>query len=850
MDHQQIQALVEQACEEFKHPATQQRAEQVLLQFRRSHNPIPACQHILERSPSAEARFHAACTLREAAVREWASTPPEARAAVRSYALAYAAHHAGEAGLSVVRATLVGALAVVLKRGWGEMDAESRAAFFREVEAAAAPPDGPGAAARLRVVLEVLEAVVAEFSLATASAIGVAWDYHERCRSELEAQFLRQFFQMALDVARSTATSGAAAAGGDAGACAAAMALMCAVLNWGVRNGGGGGGMAAPGRPRGGGDGGGAAAALRPGQAWGEVLLAPGATDWLLGLLPSLRGAAAAGQLAVRARALVVAYCSLAGDVFPRPAPGDAAAASPAAVAHCGRMLQAALPWVTPAEGALHQALANDEAELLDGCRALSSLAANHKPAAFAAAADALAASGAPHTFAALEELTRAALAAGGAAGADAAEPWVVDATDMLLDAWSSLLSPQCGYAMAAVAPPRGAAERAARAFAALVEAGLADAAAGAHEDATEEEDQGAGAAAQEEWLSRAAVLARAAPAPALGLLADRVDAARAELAAAASSGRDASEALERLCWLARAAAHALADTGAGEMPLPPEALLLALSAGGPAAAAAGAAAERLSCALLEIAGLCLSPEARAAGAVSPRLCEVALWAAARWADTYLFPEDEPLPEALEARFGAAGGGGQAALELLAAAANQCLTGYPGESDLTGVTTGALLPVLVRRRAAAARLLSSEPWRALAGAFARREPVLARDLPQKQQRALARSLCAAAAAFAGDHSAGNGRPPGEGARAAGEYVRQLMEPAARELAALAAHAPAQLAAAAERADVQLQVCCLVETLRGALRATLPSTQPVLWQLLSGLLQPLLTLHWAFRHQAQ
>jgi hypothetical protein len=54
------------------------------------------------------------------------------------------------------------------------------------VEAAAAPPDGPGAAARLRVVLEVLEAVVAEFSLATASAIGVAWDYHERCRGELE----------------------------------------------------------------------------------------------------------------------------------------------------------------------------------------------------------------------------------------------------------------------------------------------------------------------------------------------------------------------------------------------------------------------------------------------------------------------------------------------------------------------------------------------------------------------------------------------------------------------------------------------------------------------------------------
>ncbi len=46
------------------------------------------------------------------------------------------------------------------------------------------------------------------------------------------------------------------------------------------------------------------------------------------------------------------------------------------------------------------------------------------------------------------------------------------------------------------------------------------------------------------------------------------------------------------------------------------------------------------------------------------------------------------------------------------------------------------------------------------------------------------------------------------------------------------------------------MCCLLETLRGAAHATLPSTQPALWQLFSGLLQPLLQLHWAFRHQPQ
>lgn len=44
----------------------------MLLQFRQSARPLPACRHLLEHSASLEARFHAACTLREALVREWA----------------------------------------------------------------------------------------------------------------------------------------------------------------------------------------------------------------------------------------------------------------------------------------------------------------------------------------------------------------------------------------------------------------------------------------------------------------------------------------------------------------------------------------------------------------------------------------------------------------------------------------------------------------------------------------------------------------------------------------------------------------------------------------------------------
>lgn len=115
----------------LQNPATQVQAEQVLLQFRRSPGSLPACRHILEASGSAEARFHAACTLREALLREWATHTPEERASLRTYLLQYVLHHAAEPQLAVVRSILQGTLAVMLKRSWVDTAPEARAAFFQ-----------------------------------------------------------------------------------------------------------------------------------------------------------------------------------------------------------------------------------------------------------------------------------------------------------------------------------------------------------------------------------------------------------------------------------------------------------------------------------------------------------------------------------------------------------------------------------------------------------------------------------------------------------------------------------------------------------------------------------------------
>lgn len=215
-------------------------------------------------------------------------------------------------------------------------------------------------------------------------------------------------------------------------------------------------------------------------------------------------------------------------------------------------------------------------------------------------------------------------------------------------------------------------------------------------QDPDDDEESGAGAVHQEEWMARVAVLLRADPVTSFNKLADLIGKRQQALAAAAAARQDPSELLEQLYWLVRMAAHALADSGVGEIPLPPEPVLLAvgdnsLTTAGAAipseqqqasavrASAGAAAVERLARSLLELTAVCL--QQAAAAVVSSRLMEGCTWAAARWADTYLFPEeDEPLPEALEAAFGDQNG--LNILDMLVHVAKRCLTAFPGEIEL------------------------------------------------------------------------------------------------------------------------------------------------------------------------
>eukprot|EP00873_Tetraselmis_striata_P034405 jgi/Tetstr1/454669/TSEL_041559.t1 len=377
-----IRASVEHACVEFDVPATRQHAEARLLEFRQSSAPLQACKHILEYSSLPTARFQALLTLREAVLRDWGQLPPGSRAELRLYLLHRLLAGAPESE-QVVRTQLTGTLAAVLKRGWNEQAPAERESFFQEVEGAVAQSGDPRAR---RTGMEILAAVITEFSPPTASAMGLPWGYHERCRISLEKDFLQRFFVHACNIGREAISSGAVASELDGGTCAACIALLSTILSWDFQRGGGGAagggfGFVPEAAQRGGA--GSETLLVHLGPAWREALLSPGAFGWLVELAGALqaRGAAARGPLAAATRQLLVQLCSVTGTLFSKDGPG-----AEEKVQYCRTMLQAVLAWGTPAEALLRAAAQGDydvQEQLVDCCRGVLALATTHRALGF-----------------------------------------------------------------------------------------------------------------------------------------------------------------------------------------------------------------------------------------------------------------------------------------------------------------------------------------------------------------------------------------------------------------------------------------------------------------------------------
>lgn len=242
---------------------------------------------------SEAAKFQATGALRDAALREWPTL-----AANSKRALWHCLVQAGQlaAGTPLVLDSTAAAAATIMKRLWCEVPPAERRALVGQIEGA------PGAAA-----LVFCGAILLEFSPTTASASGLPWDYHERCRRELQEDgYVLAFLQRGLAAARATAAD--AVMGTDGGVLLAAIKLLNASFGWDFEPCSSWASSRDQRPPA-------AGLAVRPPATWRHILLQAqieGAWDWV----PASLRQSLPTVLEDALWQLVVQLCSLDGQVF------------------------------------------------------------------------------------------------------------------------------------------------------------------------------------------------------------------------------------------------------------------------------------------------------------------------------------------------------------------------------------------------------------------------------------------------------------------------------------------------------------------------------------------------------
>ncbi|KAJ4834159.1 hypothetical protein Tsubulata_008143 [Turnera subulata] len=824
---------IEHACAAIQMHTNPSEAEATIMKLSQAPQPYKACQYILENSQVPNARFQAAGAIRDAAIREWGFLASDDKRNLMSFCLCYVVQHASSAE-GYVQVKVSSVAAQLMKRGWLDFTAADKETFLYQVNQAVHGIHGVHAQFS---GINFLESLVSDFSPSTSSAMGLPKEFHEQCRMSLELDYLKTFYCWAHDAAASV-TKGVTDSDGtvpEVKVCTAALRLMLQILNWDfrysttskrtgvnafssdVRI-----SSSLPQRSE--------CVLVQPGPAWRDVLISSGHIAWLLGLYAAVRDMFSRGTywmdcpIAVSARKLIVQLCSLTGTIFPSDN-------EQMQEHHLLHLLSGILQWIDPPD-AVSQAIecGKSESEMLDGCRALLSMATVTTPLMF----DQLLKSIRPFgTISFLSSLMCEVVKVLGNNTDE--ETWSWEARDILLDTWTTLLLPRDNTDQSTSLPPEGL-NAAANLFALIVETELRVASASAMDDDGDSDHLQASVTAMDERLSSYGLIARAAIDVTIPLLTRLFS----ERFSALHQGRgvvDPTSTLEELYSLLLIAGHVLADEGEGETPLVPYAIQTHfLDILEP---------DRhpvvfLSGSIVKFAEQSLNPEMRVS-VFSPRLMEAVVWFLARWSRTYLMAEEtgESITSAhhgyelqfqkLQSRklllsFFGEHNQGRFVLDIIIRISVTTLVSYPGEKNLQALTCNQLLHSLVRRKTICLQLVQLDSWRELANAFANERSLLL--LNSSNQRSLAQSLVLSASGISN---------PGP----SNQYVRDLTGHMTKYLVELASKSDLKIVA--QQPDVILSVSCLLDRLRGAASASEPRTQIALYEMGFSVMSPVLVL---------
>ncbi|KAI3470688.1 hypothetical protein Pfo_027351 [Paulownia fortunei] len=847
-DLAQLQATmqaIELACNSIQMHVNPAAAEATLLSLSQSPRPYKACQFILENSQLANARFQAAGAIRDAAIREWGFLEADDRRGLISFCLCFIMKHANTPeGYVLVKVASVAAQ--LLKRGWLDFTAAEKEAFFLKVKEAV---NGSHGLDVQFAGINFLESLVSEFSPSTSTAMGLPREFHEQCRISLEQDYMKAFYCWVQYAAFNVSNRiiGADSEIPEVKVCSAALRLMLQILNWDFR------GKSAVENSKRGIDvfydgmkqennslRRSECILVQPGPAWRDVLISSGHVGWLLNFYTALRqkfsceGYWLDCPLAVSARKLIVQFCSVTGAIFPSDSKHMQRQ-------HLLQLLAGIVQWMEPPD-AVAKAIkfGKSESELLDGCRALMSVATVTTPLVF----DELLKSLRPYGTLTLLSALMCEVSKDLMDNRTEEETWSWVARDILLDTWTALLMQLDGNGHNNSLPPEGI-SAAANLFALILESELKAASASAFSDKDEYDFLQASIAAMDERLSSYALIARAAIGATIPLLTERFS----ERVMRLHQGRgisDPTETLEELYSLLLITGHVLADEGQGETPLVPKEIESHYTN---VVEVDKHPVVILSGSIIRFAEQSLDPEMRTSF-FSPRLMEAVVWFLARWSSTYLMPPEKSgenkssyencnntqvlSKHSTNALLSFCGENnqGKVVLDIIIRISLSTLVSYPGENDLQALTCYQLLHGLVKRRNIISHLVTLDSWRDLANSFANERVFF--SLNAAHQRSLAQTLTLSASGM-------------ETSAASNQYIKSLTSHMTAYLVELSSKN--DLKTIAQQPDIILLVSCLLERLRGVARASEPRTQKAIYQMGFLVMNPVLIFLQAYKDES-
>ncbi|RUS18081.1 hypothetical protein BC937DRAFT_89166 [Endogone sp. FLAS-F59071] len=191
MDLPSILRQFEDACSDFQVASTRHAAEQILTSFRQTAAILPACQYILDNTQATMVQFQAALAIKEIVVREYSLYKPEDITSLKHYLLNYCLQRPGVP--KYVRDQLLLAIAIITKRSYLDIsDAEKETMFTNVRELLGMAPHGP------ILGIALASALVDQFSSTKASSVGLSWEFHHRCKVAFETHFLLRLFELTL----------------------------------------------------------------------------------------------------------------------------------------------------------------------------------------------------------------------------------------------------------------------------------------------------------------------------------------------------------------------------------------------------------------------------------------------------------------------------------------------------------------------------------------------------------------------------------------------------------------------------------------------------------------------------